>query len=554
MNKYYVDPSVSTNGIGTIESPFNSIDNAIAAGIQHPFTLHLKAGTVSKFSYSNNTTNSFFNNKTTVQSVITRYGVGKKPILTSDNNVRILDAWVCQLKLEDLQVSPMPGSERTAIYFNVVPIGNKSNENICNFTLNRIDFIGTTESIAGSNGKSRVFCLNALADYGGSTNVAHKILVSNCRFDMLNAGIQIRGNPRLSDTTTYHGDQMKSYGVRVINCSFTNIINSSVFLGWCASKNQSRDVINDDMESGVDGIYHSSYRYNVYDLVTKTAAADVPVWFSGARYLTFQNFEIHGAGPGYPDRQSFDFDYHCHYCLARYGFTSNNARGPMFIQGPFSNSWYSSQGYTPLSSDIYTLYFTLGFGCIGNVIEYVVSYNDGVGRTNRSSDTYWIKTAAYRYVYDCLVRNCVFIDTVSSGNEWVIDVNPQADDSPTALSMTIDSCLFYWSNRTGTDVISSATVARIGDLFAKFKLKNNLFFSEKWGGATPTFTKILTENNKFVSPKFKNGVQMATPAGIREVKELVRLMSTSPCISSGSPNANLDIWGNAGSNIGWEQS
>ncbi len=78
MNKYYVDPSVSTNGIGTIESPFNSIDNAIAAGIQHPFTLHLKAGTVSKFSYSNNTTNSFFNNKTTVQSVITRYGVGKK--------------------------------------------------------------------------------------------------------------------------------------------------------------------------------------------------------------------------------------------------------------------------------------------------------------------------------------------------------------------------------------------------------------------------------------------------------------------------------------------
>ena len=97
-------------------------------------------------------------------------------------------------------------------------------------------------------------------------------------------------------------------------------------------------------------------------------------------------------------------------------------------------------------------------------------------------------------------------------------------------------------------------VARIGDLFAKYKLKNNLFFSEKWGGATPTFTKILTENNKFVSPKFKNGMQMATPAGIREVKELVRLISTSPCISTGSPNSSPDIWGKSGSNIGWEQS
>ncbi|QQV92030.1 hypothetical protein MOC16_gp100 [Klebsiella phage vB_KpM_FBKp24] len=550
MNYYYIDSSATVNGVGTKGNPFNSIQSAIDANLTHPLTLYLKAGQTYELAYYNRTTASFFNNKTGVQSVITRYGTGAKPILTSNNDTIIIDAYACQIKFENIRISPKPGSERTAIYLNLIPIGDSANNNICNLTLNKVDFIGTPESIGGMNGINRVFCLNSLVDYAGLSNIAHKLLISNCTFDNVNAGVQLRGNPDLSDKTTYHGDQKKSYGFRVINCSFTNIINSAVFIGWAASKNQSRDVIGDDMATGVDGLYYSSYRYNVYNTSTGASQADVPVWFSGTRYLTLQNFEIHGAGPAYPDRQTIDFDYHCHYCVARYGYTSNNARGSMIIQGPFSNSWYSSKGYTPLSNDAYTLYYTLGFGSIGNVIEYVISFNDGVGRTTSTADKYWQKTSAFRYVYDNVVRNCVFIDTVTTANDNVIAINPQTDDSLTALSLTLDSNIFYYANKTATELVTPASMTNFPTMMSKFKLKNNIFFSEKWAGATPTSTGLIEEGNLFTNPAFLQGLSNSSFAGLKEALLAIKLKMTSPCIGSGSSNNNPDFIGKVGNNIG----
>lgn len=550
MNYYYIDSSATVNGTGTKSNPFNSIQSAIDANLVHPLTLYLKAGQTYELAYYNRTATSFFNNKTGIQSVITRYGAGAKPILTSNNDTIIIDAYACQIKFEDIRISPKPGSERTAIYLNLIPIGDSANNNICNLTLNKVDFIGTPESLGGMNGINRVFCLNSLVDYAGLNNIAHKLLISNCTFDNVNAGVQMRGNPDLSDKTTYHGDQKKSYGFRVINCSFTNIINSAVFIGWAASKNQSRNVIGDDMATGVDGLYYSSYRYNVYNTATGASQADVPVWFSGTRYLTLQNFEIHGAGPAYPDRQTIDFDYHCHYCVARYGYTSNNARGSMIIQGPFSNSWYSSKGYTPLSNDAYTLYYTLGFGSIGNVIEYVISFNDGVARTTNTADKFWQKTSAFRYVYDNVVRNCVFIDTVTTSNDNAIAINPQADDNATALSLTLDSNIFYYTNKTATELVVGSTVSSFPGLLGKFKLKNNVFYSEKWNGVQPTSTGFLEESNLFSNPAFINGLSNSAFSGLKEALLNIKVKMNSPCIGNGTTGVSPDFDGKVGNNIG----
>jgi hypothetical protein len=281
---------------------------------------------------------------------------------------------------------------------------------VCNCEFGNLRFIGHPSAIGGVAGTKEVACIHLMADPIASTNVAHKIFFHDIYADHVNCGIMVRGNPGLSDTTTYLGDQRKSYGVRILDCSFTNIINYGLCICGATSKNKTRDIRKDVWESGWDNIYYSSYHTNVFNPTTDpngytTKRADVPLWVTMSCYFTGQNFEVHGSGPASPDRQCIDFDYHTNNCVFRYFLCTNNARGPMFIQGPFSNTWYSANGYSNPSADPLTTYKTLGVGCLNNVIEYGVFYNDGIARTQKTSDVYWLKAQAYRYCYDNVIRN-----------------------------------------------------------------------------------------------------------------------------------------------------
>lgn len=559
MNYYYVDPSQNINGNGSKESPFNSMDALVSSGVSFPYTIYIKRGTTFSWSYQDLTTNSIFYNTSTTQSHITSYGEGKKPIWFSMGlDKRHLYSSLMNVAFHDLQISPPPGGEFTGGYLYGVPYGNTANSNLCNLEFYNLDFIGTPESIGGSVGSKEISMILLLVDNGGANNIAHKIYIHDIYADHVNCGIFVRGNPHLSDTTTYRGDQKKSYGVRVIDVSFTNIINYGVLLAGCASKNKNRNVRTDDMESGFDGIYYSSYKTNVYNPNTDpygytTARYDVPLWMTMCSYVTGQNFEVHGSGPGKPDRYALDFDWHCNNCLMRWGYTTNNAKSFMFIQGPFSNSWYSAHGYTPLSTDPYTLYYTYGAGCYDNVYEYILSYNDGIGRTKRSEDIYWRKAAAYRYCYNNTARNIVFIDTVSTENDYILTCNPQTDDNTTANSMLVDSCIFYWKNRNATSLISQKDVDTFGTLMTKFKFSNNIFYSEKWGSSTPSLPGVTTESNYFIDPEFNFMPPKVPPAGLKEAIKIISLSFNSPAIGTGTVNSNKDISGKSGNNIGWEQ-
>lgn len=559
MNFYYVDTSRNINGDGSITNPFNSMSNLINAGVQFPYTISIKKGTVIEWSYQDLTNSSIFYNTSNQQCHFTSYGEGKKPIWISTGiDKRHLYAKMMNVAIHDLQISPPPGGVFTGGYLYGVPYGDPSNNNECNLEFYNLDFIGTPESIGGSAGSKEISMILLLVDNGGSSNVAHKIYIHDIIGDHVNCGIFVRGNPHLSDPTTYKGDQKKSYGVRVIDVSFTNIINYGILLAGCASKNKNRDVRNDDMESGFDGVYYSSYKTNVYNPYSDpyaytTARYDVPLWMTMCAYVTGQNFEVHGSGPGKPDRYALDFDWHCNNCLMRWGYTTNNAKSFMFIQGPFSNSWYSSHGYTPLSNDPYTLYYTYGAGCYDNVYEYIVSYNDGIGRTHRKSDIFWKKAAAYRYCYNNIARNIVFIDTVSTSNDYILACNPQTDDNSNSTSMTVDSCIFYWKNRDSSNLISDIDVSNFGNLLSKFKFSNSIMYSEKWNGINPEIPNVSLTNIIYQNPLFKYDIPTVPPSGMKEVKELLKLSNNSVALDSGTQNNNKDIYGNTGNNIGWYQ-
>lgn len=558
MNYVYVDPSASVNGSGTLASPYNSMDAFIAAGWTHPVTVSVKRGTTFAWSYLTQTTAAFFCNQSGTQSVLTSYGDGDYPVwYPTGSTVRHTDTIFQNFLIEKFQLSPTPAQPFTGGYLYGWIKGDTNG--LCNLEIRDIRFIGHPASIGGSAGKKEVSCIHLMADYISRTNIAHKIFIHDIYGDHVNCGIFVRGNPHLSDTITYYGDQQKSYGVRVLDVAFTNIQNYGVMLCGATSKNKNRDIRNDEWESGFDGVYYSSYHTNVYDAASDpngytTARADVPLWITMCSYVTGQNFEVHGSGPASPDRQSLDFDYHTNNCVFRYGYCTNNARGPMFIQGPFSNSWYSSNGYTAPSSDNYTMYYTLGVGCVSNVFEYITFYNDGIARTQKTTDLFWLKPQAYRYCYNNVVRNCLFIDTVSTSNDRIIGINPQTDDSTTAMSMTIDSCIFYWKCRDNTDLIGSAYVTSFGTLIAKFGITNSVVFSEAWASGSPaTISNVTQSGLKFVDPKFKYTVPRVPPAGMKEAMNILQLASNSPCLATGTPTSELDGWGKAGNNIGWQQ-
>ncbi|MGK3122925.1 hypothetical protein ACCY16_02220 [Candidatus Pantoea formicae] len=560
MTTIYVDPSSAVAGNGTADSPYRSMSEVVAAGVTHPVTIAIKRGTKFVWSYRDLTTASIFCNQSDTQSVLTSYGEGAYPVwISKDSATEHCNAIYQNMEIHGIQLSPPPGKPFTASGYMVgSPRGNPLTGE-CNLNIHDLDFIGDPASVSGSSGRLEVTCIKLLADKLGSSNIAHKILIQNIRGDHVNCGIFVRGNLFLSDTSTYLGDQKKSYGVRVLDASFTNIINYGVLLAGTASKNKSRDVRNDEWESGWDNIYYSSYRTNVYDPTTDpfawaTARADVPLWMTFCTHTTGQNFEVHGSGPAAPDRYAVDIDWHCNNCLIRWGYTSNNAKSLMFIQGNFASSWYAGNGYTAPSSDPYTLYHDYGVGNRDNVIEYVLSFNDGVARTQRTADIYWKKACCFRYCYNNVVRNCLFIDTVSQANDHVLYCNPQADDNASAISMTLDSCIFYWRFRNNSDLISAAHVAAFGSLLAKFEFKNSIFFSEAWSaGATAALPDARTSGLHYVDPKFANPVPLVPPSGLKEAMNILKLSAGSPALNVGTVNAAVDLWGKAGNNIGWQQ-
>ncbi len=81
-------------------------------------------------------------------------------------------------------------------------------------------------------------------------------------FNMVNAGVYIRGNTYAADTTDNRGDGSRTYGAKVLRCSFTNVVQEGSLIHTCASKN---DVYTDDeWQSCVRHCYYSSYRWDKF--------------------------------------------------------------------------------------------------------------------------------------------------------------------------------------------------------------------------------------------------------------------------------------------------
>lgn len=535
MKKIYIDHDEKYNGNGSLNSPFNTLEELYSLKTEHPVTILIKKGNIFRFSLID--LNGIFYNNTSEKSIMSSYGEGSNPvwITKSENNSHIHTNKIQNFTITNIDFYAHENGTQKPYIFGI-PTGNQSGD--CNLEISQCTFMGTSRSAHSDNGRIATIYLEV---EDKRFNYVNKITIKNCHFNFVNSGIYIHGNTTPKSINNNLGDSYKCYGIKIKSCSFTNIINAGILLVACASKNSSYDL-KDEYTSGFENIYYSSYRTDVYnsekDKLAEQAQWDAPIWFTLCNKIIGQYFSIHGSGPGHPDRMAIDFDYHCWDCIIRHGYTSNNSRNVMFISGPMARTIFKSK-YSidkPLDITDEEWYYTRRYGTGNNLYEQVISFNDGLMRDASSINPDSVKINANRYVYNCVIRNCAFIDTISSRNIFIIGAYPTDNNKCGPTTLTIEGCLFYWKFLETTYLINKETIPMINGL-KKIIINNTIFYSERWTEHLLNELGLFTINNVIVSdPRFKN-LPIVPPVSLDAALEIFSMLY-SPSFSH-EPSKNI---------------
>jgi hypothetical protein len=164
MNIYYIDPSQTENGNGSMQSPFNSVNAAFNSGLSFPWTVLIRRGTTTR-ERLNDTNLGFFNNAgRIVPCYIGSYGEGPKPKWIQDTpatqciysnkatNVQIRD-----IDFIDCDIVP---TWDTGALINLIAYGDKERNYDANLHVEYCGFYGNEKSITaqwGGNQRIKIF-------------------------------------------------------------------------------------------------------------------------------------------------------------------------------------------------------------------------------------------------------------------------------------------------------------------------------------------------------------------------------------------------------------
>lgn len=206
-------------------------------------------------------------------------------------------------------------------------------------------------------------------------------------------------------------------------------------------------------------------------------------------------------------------------------------------------------GVTSLSDWEYKL-ISQKLGNVNNRCEYVLSYNDGVGRGRYAGR--WTTFQFVKNVINATIRNCTVIDMLSRfPSHFYLCV-------PTSKAITMGLMDKYPSVTDSNIFYHKYAHMNAGDAgFANFNgdskmvWRNNIFWCPQDSGSRMNPTKGVLVGNINVDPGISNLTNSA-PAGFNAAR-LVGLIQRSQAKGIGTPNNIPDIWGKAGNNAGWKQ-
>lgn len=448
MNFYYIDSNFIGEGKGTILSPFRSFTELKTAGFSHPCKILIKRNSVL---VEGMTFNQELFNTTGIQSVIGAYGLGSDPIWykPNDSSTHIYSSYTQNIKIKNIsfrlrnnQVNVSNGGGFITLYLP----NTTGNDVDANVWIEDCHFKGSEMNRTGQNGLNKTVYICVRSD---ATKRVNKFGVRRSSFEDLSKGIQLQGLDLADDITDNSKGTYYSRGVKVEKCSFTGMSNGALLFNCVESLNS--PYVEDEYQSVCRDCFYSSYRWDKYN--GSNIYPDAVFWTYHCNRVMFERLIGGGYQPTEADSQFIDFDGMTWDSVARFIVGYGNGASLLLISldshGRSRYADYSSQ-YTESQ-----WYNTRRNGSGNNILEFSYFFNNGVQRGYLLPGGFSGACAEIRisgFQYDVSIRNCVFIDSVSTKEKFI------ALDSFTtrnSVSVKIDSCAFIYKFLTTTDLVST---------------------------------------------------------------------------------------------------
>lgn len=554
MNYVYVDPTVAVSGNGSESSPYKSVSAYIAAGVVHPFKLMIKAGTTLVDTANFGTK---LKNESGESSIITRYGSGRNPrwINSENRSSSISGSHIRGDQVRSLLITGLDfhcknnleaiGAAQTIITLNLP--NSYSTDIDAEVWVSNCNFYGEPRSTTGRyayyNSAINLYVMS------GATKRVNRFGVTDCNFHYVARPIQLIGNHAYAaDVTDNRTGTMYSRGVKVINCGMVGCAKGGVEFGGCESELSA--YTEDKYQTVCRNCTYSSYNWDQGD-ANGGIFADACFWTYRCNRVMFEYIKCSGATPMVADNEVIDFDMMSWDCVARFIVGSNCGCSLLVI----SSDSGARARYSDYSS-LYTQdewYYTRRNGSGNNVFEHCVMFNCGINRgwPGGYDDAVEIRTKGF--VYNTMVRNVLFIDTVSVYPKPILG-NGVAARSNGIPGVVLSNCTALYRYCKGTEMIVKREAATLPDMT---EVSNCCFWSLAWrtadaAAAVASLDSTSTGINRKVQDPQMVFIPGQAPVTL-EAAKLLRTLSTSPCISGGAASATTDINGKSGSSIWWMQ-
>ncbi|HIE8614998.1 TPA: hypothetical protein ACXPWX_004613 [Klebsiella pneumoniae] len=541
MQYLYVDPSDDANK--PIPSAFKTVAAALAAVTSYPFSILIRRGTILKEAVSARIVNT-----SSEMSFFDTYGDGPAPKwLSTSNSAGQLASWNARrITVQNIHFMDRDdGFLTSATSVNLQCTGDA--DGVADVHVKKCYFTGNAYSVSNpqKNTVGRHVQLFAAA-YDNTATPAHKLSVEDCMFNMVNAGVYIRGNTYAADTTDNRGDGSRTYGAKVLRCSFTNVVQEGSLIHTCASKN---DVYTDDeWQSCVRHCYYSSYRWDKFT-TGGVSTYDAPFWMWHCNRVLFEKLEVHGSYPMSTDNMAVDIDGMCWDNVVRHVYSTGCARTVMFVSADNAGL----QAAPPAGMSNFEFYYTRRQGSGNNLVEYCFAFNDGIQRLQGQIGTPTNDACSishHRNQFNNTVRNCVFIDTASVKQRRLISTNGYDTESASIPSLTVENCIFYCKWMVGSDIIAQlSTGTRTIAPASQIVLNNNIIWSDAWSAAPDLSALATLSNITWAKPQYA----LLPPSPPSTRRGAINLGVPANARGAGKSNLLLDINGRSGNNIGWLQ-
>ncbi|MBQ3128579.1 MAG: hypothetical protein IJC13_06030 [Clostridia bacterium] len=342
---YYIDSidGDDTTGEGTLAKPWKTINNLGGVPIVAGVNILFRCGGTYECAATLTTSGTKEN-----PIVISSYGEGEKPLLTTNEATEVLRLFDCSyITVSNLEITAPNGG---GIWIDTL------NETSYGITIDNVEFhdiqdyhLPARDNTSAGAAVARC-CIMVKGLPARSRYAVNDLTITNCEMYDCGNGINVWGSWNDSQTpwceTEEEIDPVYNTGLLVKGCYFHDMDSEAIIVGMCdgALVTHCRSI-DCCQGSGVDENGEPTYF---------TAA----MWFWGSENSIIQYCEIAGQ-KNFGDGMSVDFDSHTNNCTYQYIYSHDNMR---FM---CNNANYSGQH--------------------NNTVRYCLSVNDGGGRSKTSS-------------------------------------------------------------------------------------------------------------------------------------------------------------------------